>query len=383
MKADRYLWAVLLCAGWLAAPAHALRQVNWAQEAGDVINHMPDMYSNEYPWLSGDGKLLLWTRQVKSEACAPGQNGCQRVWVAYVKNWREIADAPANNGALPELEVSQPMPLTKVNELVAGNITIKSIAVCEEGTQPREYSNRWRYRFSLYMSTGTPGGTKSMHRAHRVFVVVNKASMEITSMGRSGGYSPVIPPATRPNGGVANETEPMLTRDGRYLFWASNAFNGGNVARYIGPVASCTQVNQTPRSYATLPSNLFPWKDQYSQGFTETRTGKSNYHTVVERPNGVSALIFETCSGQVDCAAGGSDNRDCRCKEQKKKLSTTGFADGNDVGPTLITNCCGSRALNRSGVRLTHPATSPRHANGTWTLFYMRGKKIWYTKIME
>jgi len=224
-----------------------------------------------------------------------------------------------------------------------------------------------------------------MWRAHRVFVVVDKASQEITSYGMSGDFQEVIPLTYRPvAGGVANETEPFLTRDGQYLFWASNAWEGtGRVAHYIYTGTACAQLQQSPTPYDNLSSSKFAWKDQYTSGFTYQKTSRTNYHTVAERTSdGKTALIFEQCVGQTACDPLQFGNRDCACDGQNDFLSTTGFAAGGQ--PTAITNWS-SGPLNVAGGRVSHPAISgPQNTNdGSWLLFFMKGKKIWYTKVKE
>lgn len=404
MKPFRNFGRAILCLGCLAgsvlAQAQGLRQVNPVKQAPASVNMEP--YSNEYPWLSNDGKLLLWTSQ------PPG--GVQRVWVTYIQNWENLRDAPQET-TLPDLDLAPPMPLDPVNDLVDQrevdleeelgmpvDLTIKSIAMCEEDWQPELHgktsgSLRWRYRFTLYMSIGSPGGKKLMWRAHRIFVVVKDSTQEIIRMGDASPQvlEQVIIEDYRPNGELANEIEPMLTRDGQYLFWSSNAFNGGRIAKYIGPVSPCTQIDQIAETYDQLDWVRFPWKDQYTLGAAKEMTSKTNYHTLVERPDKTSALIFTACDGQEKCPDSENPDlsyRDCVCVDQSKKLSTTGFSGGNTVGPTLIEDL-ESEGLNNSGNRVAHPAISgPQNpVDDSWLLFFMRKKNgfkgIWYTKIAE
>ncbi len=371
----------------VVVPAEAgLRQLNPARAAPLIINSLDsngNPEDNEYPWFSNDGKLMLWTRQT-----AAGGN-LQWVWVGYIKNRDQIAATGAGQ-TLPSIDMRNAVHLDSVNDWVKVNRPgeqIKSIAVCEEPypSQPERLSGRYRYRFTLYMSVGKPNQQKLMYRAHRVFVVVSDSTFKVTKVGISSSIQPVIPYATRPGGGGANETEPMLTRDGTHLFWASNAFNGGNMARFMGPSAACSQIGQAPKLYSQLSSSRFAWKDQYASGATYMRTSKTNYHTVIEKPNGQTALIFTGCDGQTSCNRSQMGNRECECQDQSAMLSTTGFGGGNHP-PTLISSSgwTGQAGINTAG-RATHPAIAgpQRSFDKSWLLFFMRGKKIWYTKIAE
>lgn len=371
-----------------SAPAEALQQVNPVQQAGPVINYEPSQYAHEYPWFSNDGKLMLWTRQKKSMDCVEGDEftettkGCQRVYVTFIKNRDAVAGA-ADGVSLPALDVAVPQPLTPVNAWAddqTGPTTIKAIAVCEEGDQPADLDNRWRYRFSLFMAVGPPCedegpcADKRLWRAHRVFVVVKKSTQEITRIDIAEDFAPV----TGSDVAGKNETEPMLTRDGAYLFWASNAFNG-TVAKFMGPVSSCSQLDQNAKTYDQLPDSRFAWKAQYLAGSPSTSLSRTNYHTVLERPNGTTALIYERCHGQEKCIEEDPSSIDCDCGYQDNQLSTSGFSAGS--GPSLIGNWS-SGPLN-GGARVTHPAISGPRTNNAYLLFFMRGKKIWYTRIKE
>lgn len=351
-----------------------LKQVNPVRQAPTTINEAG--WNTEYPWFSTDGKLFLFTREVPNSEI-------QRVHVSYIKNRDDVADTPPNQ-TLPALIVATPKELVPINNKVAPSETIKAIAVCEETAQPQSLTGKWRYLFTLYAAIG-PGGVgteKKIYRAHRINVVVSKTTGEILSMGMAGAYEP----ATGTDAAGHNETEPMLTRDGRYLFWASSVFYG-TIARFIGPVTACTQLLQTSKPYSLLPADEFEFVDQYTTGTTQERTSRTNYHTVVERLDGKKALIFETCYGQVEleqssCPPGNVPYyRDCQCGKYVDQLMSTGFEPNGE--PDEIENCC-SAPLNGTQ-RVTHPAISgPQRAqDGSWLLFFMRGKKIWYTKITE
>lgn len=178
--------------------------------------------------------------------------------------------------------------------------------------------------------------------------------------------------------------QPAIQAPGAYLFWASNAFNG-TVAKFMGPVSSCAQLGQTAKTYDQLPVSRFAWKAQYLDGSPPSRLSRTNYHTVLERPNGTTALIYEECHGQVRCQDD-SSSIDCVCDhpdpeidDQANQLSTSGFSAAS--GPSLIGNWS-SGPLN-GGARVTHPAISGPRTNNAYLLFFMRGKKIWYTRIKE
>ncbi len=380
--------------------ASGLRQRNPVKKAPTIINNQPPpAFENEYPMFSTDGRLFLWTRQQNPSS------GTQWLWVSFLKNRDYVAATPAGS-AMRALEFGPPEELHVVNhefcghkpECKAGNPSdneIKALMLCEEGVQPtRPAADQLRYRFTLYLAVGPVDQQREMWRAHRVVVKVRESTGEVlnnlhTSM--SGGFDEVIPYATRPAGGQANETEPAMTRDGKYLFWASNAWGfPGTMAEYIGPESSCTQLMQSPAAYSTLPSNRFAWKDQYTTGSTNRLTSRTNYHQILEKLHptnqGATALIFEECQGQTECVV--PQDRDCECEAQDEWLSTTGFTAGG--APTLIENLSGTSAVlhktmsSGKRVRVTHPAISgPQTADGRWLLFYMRGKSIWYTMISE
>ncbi len=384
-----------LCLGLipsLARPVDAagLRQVNPVKLAPTTINNQPSNFDNEYPMFSKDGKLMLWTRQDNSTT----GDRLQWVWVVYIRNWQEISDFNTT-ATLPDLVLGTPANLSVVNSWVIQNhpgSEVKALALCEEPSpvQPEDKGTHWRYRFTLYLAIGPPEESREMYRAHRIIVNVNKADGAILNHTMSAGFDPAIPFATHPlTGGQANETEPMMTRDGQYLFWASNAWGGQNrMAHAIGPVSACTQLQQTPVPYSDLAASRFAWKDQYAGTPTYTKTSRTNYHAVVERRDGTVALIFEECQGQIHCDLAQPGNRDCECElNQNQWFSTTGFAAGGQ--PTLIANHS-SGPLNASTsqgvpIRVTHPAISgPQHAtNNSWILFFMRDRRIYYTKLKE
>ena len=396
-----YLLAVSLVFSLEPLQAAGLRQRNPVAKAPAVINNDPSAttFHNEYPMFSTDGRLFLWTRQ---ENPSPGT---QWLWVAFLKNRDHVAATPAGS-PMRALDFGPPGELHVVNhefcthkpQCKAGNPAnneIKALMLCEEGQQPTvPAAGQLRYRFTLYLAVGPTGSQRAMYRAHRVVVKVNASTGQILSnlhTSMSGGFDEVIPFATRPAGGQANETEPAMTRDGEYLFWASNAWAGGStMAEYIGPETSCTQLMQSPKAYSNLPNSRFAWKDQYTSGSTSQRTSRTNYHAILEKydvnDKGPTALIFEECQGQTNCLV--PSDRDCVCEGQNEWLSTTGFSAGG--APTTITSL-GSGPLNTTNglgvpVRVTHPAISGRQApppDGRWLLFFMRGKKIWYTMISE
>jgi len=283
-------------------------------------------------------------------------DNAQWIWVSFIKNWQTVADTP-QGGTLPDLDLATPIDLDIVNHYFKGNPAgneIKAYAVCEEPdpVQPVDLGNRWRYRFTLYLAVG-PASPRAMWRAHRVFVVVDKASQEITSYGMSGDFQEVIPLTYRP------------------------------VAHYIFTDTACAQLQQSPPPYDNLSSSKFAWKDQYTSSFTYQKTSRTNYHTILERTSdGKTALVFEQCVGQTACDTLQFGNRDCECDGQNDYLSTTGFAAGGQ--PTPITNWS-SGPLNVVGGRVSHPAISgPQNTTGdSWLLFFMKGKKIWYTKVKE
>lgn len=223
-------------------------------------------------------------------------------------------------------------------------------------------------------------GLKEIFRAWRVKVFVDPVTEEIDEVKIGGQILPMGPGV---NVSGKNMTEPMLTRDGRFLFWASNNFIGTQ-ARYIGPVSACTQLNQSSTPYSQLPSGRFPWVDQYTFPVPSHATSRTNYHHVLERPqNGTTALLFEKCSAQQNVSCDDDPtSRYCDCKPKYENISTTGFTPG--LEPEEITNCCGAELNKPPDWRETHPAVSgDLNADGSWLLFFKRGKKIWFTKISE
>jgi hypothetical protein len=362
-----------LAVGGLAQGA-ALHQTNPIRKAPDVINTPdPDIWDT-YPWFSNDGKLFLFTRE---DTTAP--NGVPEVYVSYLKNRNAIAGTPTDERTLPALEVAVPV---KLPAAINNGETVKAIAYCEDDPpQPDALASRWRYRFALFFSRGDVQGERKMYRAWRVKVFVDFASQEINQVD-IGGQVQLMGSGINVAG--KNTTEPMLTRDGRYLFWASNAF-AGTEARFIEVASPCTMLNEASQNYGNLPGNRFAWVDQYTVGALADLTSRTNYHTVVERPDGKTALIFERCHAQqeVECLEDPS-SRYCDCEPNYGSLQTTGFTAVGEPHP--IQPCCAAtgKELNRPTVRYTHPAISgPRNADGSWLLFFMRGKKIWYTKIAE
>lgn len=391
--------SLLLVAAFLFSPDDGraelkLTQVNPAYKAGSMIN---DPYAaNEYPWFSNDGRLFFWTKQL------PGEG--QELYVSYLKNWGAIKST-AHGQALPALSVAYPRRHDKLANCLAGidwnqpwcdlspleapnaKLTFKSLAYCQKTTQP--VNNE--YRFTLFFSAKdlNTTGAAHMYRADDVWVKIDGNS-EIVGMGIDGNIRPAIPQTTTGGGSIANETEPMLTRDGKYLFWTSNAFTAkGTYAKYIYRDLPCTQLNQTPTLYSSLPASQFKWRDQYisTPSTTAQKTAKTNYHTVLEQPGFTeSALIFEQCAGQVDCDDNNPDpgNRDCQCKPQNNKLSTSGFAANGKpyiICNGTITGTESGGQLNPTNQRTTHPAIAGPKGNHGWVLFYMRQKNIWYTKI--
>ena len=377
---------LVLTSAFLPSPGRAggLAQINPARQAPFIVNDpgtVGSMDHNEYPWFSRDGKLFFWTRQ---ENPTPGT---QWLWVSYFKNRNAVANAPAGT-VLPALSLSTPVEMHDLNHHFLDHHPgeeIKALAFCQETNppQPEDLGNRKRYRFTLYLAVGPPTERKQLYRAHRIVVVVRKSDQEITSVQVLGGISEAVPQTIRPTtGGIANETEPYMTENGKYLFWASNAWGGtGRVSHFIGPLSACTQLQQTPRPFNDLPVGRFAWKDQYTTGPLHQRTSRTNYHSLISRQDAKTALIFEQCRGQTGCVPGQAGNRQCECETQDDSLSTTGFDAGGR--PTPIANFPVS-PLNPVGGRASHPAVSGnQNPDGSWLLFYMRGKKIWYTKIAE
>lgn len=388
-----------------------LEQVNPAVQAPPLVNDSD--HSNEYPWFSNDGHLFVWTRQCKTTSPEPCLNhnppigtDTQWLWVSYLKNFDIVWNAPHGQD-LPPLQFAWPVELEPVNHAVLqafpAGTTIKALAICDKTSDQPVLGpdGLLRYRFSLFMAIGPAGDSnpKSLYRADRVVVTIdpndNNGEIVPSKLRFNGSLLPVTGSDTGDN-----ETEPALTRDGKYLFWASNGWAGG-VAEYMGGdgFARCSQLDQSRTSYANLPGQRFAWKDQYL-GSPATSTSRTNYHTVIERFHfddaGDTALIFERCHGQVSCAQGGV--RDCEClgpdenedgvPDDKVRLWTTGFEAA--PGPYLIDRCegcTGNEGIWKEQGRTTHPAVAgPENTDSGrdgWLLFFMRGKKIWYTKIAE
>ena len=370
----RTLYVLLLLLGMAiqVAPARSaeLSQVNPAQKAPDTINASGKI--NAYPWFSNDGKLFLFTRKTAGDDAD--------VWVSYIKN-RAAFDNYPEGGALPGLDLAEPQPLEPVNASKGLGDTIKAIAYCENERQPIVKPNgNLRYRFKLFYSMGPldEGTLRKIYRAWNVIVIIRGDTKEIVRVSLEGQIQEMGPNVNRPG---KNQTEPMLTLDGRYMFWASSDFIRAQ-ARFIGPVDACTQLNQPTDSYSELPSDRFSWKDQYTFIDPVHATSRTNYHSIIEEPNGgPTALLFERCHPQqaLPCNDDPS-SRYCDCAPNYNDLSTTGFRSGREPG--LIADCCGSGELNTSNKRESHPAVSgPRDSQGSWLLFFKRSSKIWYTKV--
>lgn len=406
------LMIVLVVSTDLPLQGATLQQVNPAVQAPPYINDSE--HSNEYPWFSNDGRLFVWTRQCKDQTPEPCLNhdppigtDTQWLWVSYLKSFDTVWNAP-HGGDLPPLHFATPVELHPINHVVLQSFpagtTIKALAICDKtDDQPiLGPDGLLRYRFSLFMAIGPAGdgNPKSLYRADKVVVTIDPDD--------NGGE--VVPSKLRFNGSLVavpgsdsgqNETEPALTRDGKYLFWASNGWTNGGIAEYIGGegFARCGQTTQSRKSYLQLPDNgRFAWKDQYD-GSPANATSRTNYHTVIERFHledaGDTALIFERCHGQLTCGQGGG--RDCDClgenssgetvTNDKQSLWTTGFEAPAPYRIENCSGCTGNAGIWKDPGRTTHPAVAgPENTDSGrdgWLLFFMRGKKIWYTKIAE
>lgn len=371
-------------------PPH-LRQMNPVTEAPMYINTTdPDIW-DAYPWFSRDGRLLFWTRE---------EDGVAHVWVTYFKN-RGVVINKAAGAALPDLQISTPWQLPgSWNSGTQASQTVKAFAYCRQALNDDTPSAGFQeYIFTLFYSSGSQGARK-MYRIPNLKVRVDKNQQKIVYTDDPS--SPQLM-GSGVNVGSYNATEPMLTRDGKYLFWASNAPGFSPMARYIEVSQECTQLNESATQYSQLPSNRFAWVDQYDTGATWDRTRSSNYHTVLEKgsiANSQTALIFERCNQRARSDCNGEpcdcnqdpDSRYCDCvsvdddsvplNKRYGILMSTGFQAGEEPAPILA---CTSAPLNDDYPgRDTHPAISgPPTPGGTWLLFFMRNKKIWYTNIAE
>lgn len=414
---NKYLYTLYftLCTvliGLLAIPSHAsdLRQVAKVRAApSEVNNGSTSRWHNEYPWFTRDGKLMLWTRQDNAGA------GTQWLWVAYIKNYDFVANGPEGVG-MRELDIGTPMELHPVNHLWDDAVAlddateIKALATCEQlnantvnNEWPEDHGSYLKYKFTLFVSIRDSGPANEMWRVPTVVVTVWKSTGAIRNVTTAGEKHEVIPFTYHPVAVPpvqANETEPMMNRDGTILFWASNAWGGqGRVAHKLGPMAACMQgtntTNNTPTPYDTLPSNHYQWKDQYTATPDYTATSRTNYHAVIERENGRSALIFEECKGKEHCDLGEPGNRDCECNNHNNWFSTTGFdavgvptriANLNNAAPVYDPTLLASMKPNGfEPWRVTHPAVAgPQHpTKKTWLFFFMRSRKIYYTMLKE
>lgn len=366
-------------AATLTAPlmASGLKQRNPARRASDYINSPGDF--NEYPWFSYDGRLMFWTREDP-----PGSP--QELYVAYIKNWDQIANIGPGL-TMPRLKVGPDDEFHDIQDWIVGNPSFESaselraLSVCTKPQfrQRRNELNQWVYTFSLYFSVRRPASSANfgtLWRAQDIEVAVNKSTFraDILTTLSASSFTEVVPPP----GNTFNETEPFFSRDGRFLFWGSNKWKAGDVAEYIGPRSACTQAMQTPVAFPTLPSSgpgdYFAWRDQYDGTF-DTKT--TNYHTLATMHTGRTALIFDQCSGKRRNSA-----RDAWCAANNGRLSTTGFTANND--PSNIDDSgWGVNAIHGLPARrATHPAVSgPQLADGSFLLFYMRDRKIYYTKV--
>ncbi len=407
------LAALALC---LPAAAH-LQQTNPVKKAPSSIND--ELHANEYPWFSGDGRLLIWTKQCKYEGqgqcdgvahphARPIRTNSQWLWVARIDEGTASGLRKAVPGeALPTLSFDgQPTGLEEINHFFIDeanrqnkDLTIKSFAVCEESPQPQSLEGRDRYLLTLFMAVGeappvgqsddAPGLPREIWRAYRLVILVRDNGTIDASINPSRIVK--VPGTDAPG---KNETEPMLTSDGHYLFWGSNAFNGG-IAEYLYSSSPCGHLTGNPLPYSDLPSS-FAWKDQYTEAVPAFATSNTNYHTLLERSDGQTALIFENGHGKVaclegrpyvgdadePCAGSNSQNQDCLFKCRHNDFWTTGFDRFQQ--PEVIQSWSNG-PLNLPHIRVSHPAIAgPQNsAQKSWVLFFMRGKKIWYTKIAE
>ena len=364
-------------------PPH-LRQRNPVKEAPATINTTDPEVWDAYPWFSRDGRLLFWTREYE---------GVAHVWVTYFKNRGTVINTAANQ-TLPNLSISTPWLLPGAwNSGTLTSQTIKAYAYCHQALNDNTPSSGFQeYIFTLFYSSGDQGARK-MYRIPNLKIRIDKTQQTIVYT-----EAPSAPQLMGSGVNVSgyNATEPMLTRDGKFLFWASNAPGFSPMARYIEVSQECTQLNQPATQYSQLPSNRFPWVDQYTVGADWDRTRSSNYHTVLEKgsiANSQTALIFERCNElQRRYCADDPHSRYCDCvsvddpnvllNQRYGVLMSTGFEAGEQPAPILG---CTSAPLNQDYPgRDTHPAISgPPTPGGTWLLFFMRGKKVWYTNIAE
>lgn len=367
-----------------ANPPH-LRQLNPARVAKYPVNTPATQIWDAYPWFSQDGKLFFWTRE---------QNGVAHVLVSYLKNRPHLFNEAAGD-PLPELQVSTPKRLPGAwNNGTALSQTVKAISYCHQTLQDNfPVFGQKQYTFTMFYATGVATQRK-LYRIRNLVVRLNKSTKEIIHMA-----APNAPELMGPAVNVSqrNQTEPMMTRDGKFLFWASNAPSFSPMARHIEVGQACTQLNQNPTPYSSLPSHRFAWVDQYTNGFNIDRTRTTNYHTVLERGaigNSKTALIFERCNALVTntTCASNPDSRYCDCVSADDQsvpysnrfgvLMSTGFEVGEQPAPI---KGCYNPALNQQiGGRDTHPAISgPQSQDGRWLMFFMRGKRVWYTIIGE
>ena len=399
----RFLSSVLCTLFLLAsladvAQASGLRQTHPAKKAPPRINTGNQDF-NEYPWFTYDGKLMFWTRE--KPAGSP-----QKLWAIYIRNRDQIAATteavgPGQpNSELPDLDVGVYAPVVPINTWVEQNleqgsgqppIELRSYAICHEpgDEMPANQNahNRWRYKLTIYFSArkpqmGAPAG--KLYRANYLFAYVDKTTQDVTFNGNFMNVTEVVPTTFNPwTGETINETEPFFSRDSRYFFWAgSYGFGGmGLESHFMGSYDGCSQINQAPKPYQMLPTASggprFYWKDQYA-GIADT--AYTNYHTLAEMTNGRTALIFEECRGK----RAGARETWCTTAPNNNTLSTTGFTAGG--APSNIDDqgwWPNNRRIHLGrGTRATHPAISGgQNSDGSWLLFYMQGKDIFYTKI--
>lgn len=377
------LLPLLPASAQLNPPDHLIQR-NPAKEAPTAINTTSTSVWDAYPWFSRDGRLLFWTREY---------NGMARVWVAYFKNRGTVINTSVGN-TLPALSISDTHLLPgSWNDPSAADETIKAIAYCRQAlNDDTPDANHQEYVFTMFYATG-PAGQRVMYRIPNLLIRVHKPTQEIVHLA-----APSAPQIMGSGVNVSgkNSTEPMMTRDGKFFFWASNAGTFSPLARYIEVSQACTQLNQSATQYSSLPSNRFKWVDQYTTGATHDRTRSTNYHTVLEKgsiANSETALIFERCNElDRERCADDPNSRYCDCVSTDSDavplakrygvLMSTGFDASSEPAPI---KGCYSPSLNQDYPgRDTHPAISgPPTPGGTWLLFFMRGKKVWYTNIAE